>query len=281
MGQIKFSLRTLVLLCLTIGAASLTAISLVPRFCGAYIIAQWRGQDYGGVDYISAVTSGAAEDPQWYGYMRSFRGLGRTGVRVLCNSLKSRDYCQRINILIALQYYGPEAAEAVPLLIPMLDEQDSYLRAVVIGCLMTIGNAARPAIPKLKQLQTQLDEHDADETTSKTILSMAIHEINHPTIVANSDPFFDPPFLKAFDPNPWPQGLPWIVRQAVPLGINAWIVGVTLALLFGGMFNWSFLSDRRYFRQLLEAKHAAGIGRIVPTEPTAGTEAGENRGTQY
>jgi hypothetical protein len=217
---------------------------MIPRIYGNYIIAQWKGNTPGGHSCYKDMMGGGLISQQWLNEVQYFKDLGPLGARLLCAALKSLDGSQKLNALRVLREYGQDASDAVPQLTPMLDEKDDILREEVIGCLYYIGFKAKPALPKLQELRNSLSTDEEANKTTLLLLKMAIMEINgsddHPIAVRQ-----------------WsatPRDKSWIVRVASVTGINGWIVGMALTILFGGLSIWSFVSDRRYFRHLLEAK---------------------------
>lgn len=250
MLRIKFSLRTFVLACLTISAAMLAYLSSVPRTWGLHIVAQWKGKGYPGLGYYAQAHHGGLIDSDFMSDIGSLRRLGPVGVRLLCDSLNSEDRCQKICVLIGVQALGPDAQEALPKLIPMLNEGDQLVLTEVIGCLAEIGPAARPALPRVLELKKSFEAKTERETYP--VLYALWCAISHITESCPSLMYFH------FENPPKTELLPRRVKLTLPLAINHGSgVGLPLAILFGALCIWSFLSDRRYFRQLQAAKQAA------------------------
>jgi len=296
MRVIRFSLRTLLLFSLTVSAAMLAGLSSLPQVWGAQIIPELKDLPGGvrgyGLEWL-AMTKSGKDLAKWDEDVRSLKGLGSVGVHLLCNSLNCQDSEEKEMALIALQSFGPDAAEAVPLLTAMLDEEDYWVLRQVVGCLGKIGYQALPALSKLEQL---LEERKRDYEIGRLQVHF-MSTYSHLFEPAHTIPIFDRPapyvqevtpemmrFLdkaigqisgatkdvnefaapRTSETNPGTWGLPWYVRLTVPLANNnGKIVGLVLAILFGVLSVWSFLSDRRYFRKLLEAKQAASAGGMA------------------
>jgi len=327
MHRIQFSLRTLVLLCLSFLAPILlclfgaqvappsikeplsprTSQELIPAKAvfteeseteaACIIISKWKGKSFGAVDYYSEnLGFGGLADPKWDQDMRVIKTLGSAGVHLLCITLNAQDYRQRINVLNALQSFGPQAVEAMPRLIPMLEEKDPGTLRAVVGCLIRIGAQAQVAVPKLRELLKSLQEKQEPGTSTITIeiVEAAIRLIpispvvltppsshqqgqvepepkaKDDSLVKRTVAVSSPKSGEASQPRSYQGMREWIARSAERVVENGRIMAFGLTVLFGVLSVWSFLSDRRYFRRLLAAKQAASAAAPPPPAPPAG-----------
>ncbi|HEY3324429.1 MAG TPA: HEAT repeat domain-containing protein [Planctomycetota bacterium] len=262
-----FSVRTLLCTCLTIAGLVLFALSSTPGFWGARVIAKWKGGQgvprSPGEFGVSFSTPGS---PKWDDDFEALRNLGPVGVHALCKTLRSDDPKQRARSLIALQSFGPRAADAVSALVPMLDEQDYWVFRQAVGCLTEIGPPAKPALPKLEQLREAQKENEENEVRPRgvisgdgmpdtvvflpssklSLLNEAIRNISTPT---------SRPQAQTIDHDSKGVCLPWFVKATLPLAVNnGRMVGLVLTLLFGTLSVWSFWSDRRHFAAMTRSK---------------------------
>ncbi len=79
----------------------------------------------------------------------------------------------RYSVLTALGELGGEAKEALPAIVKMLDSQEAADRAAALGMLAKWGDAALPALPRIKELVASESEEYVREQAGKTLLAIA------------------------------------------------------------------------------------------------------------
>src|ERR1041385_3692461 len=88
-------------------------------------------------------------------------GCGAKGPRVNVatntHDLKSTDTDKKVNACTELAKAGPQAAGAVPDLIPLLKDKDPLVRSLSAYALGQIGPAAKSALPALREAMSDPD----------------------------------------------------------------------------------------------------------------------------
>jgi HEAT repeat protein len=88
-------------------------------------------------------------------------GCGQKGpqvnVGVNTQDLKSTDTDKKVNACTELAKAGPQAAGAVPDLIPLLKDKDPLVRSLSAYALGQIGPAAKAALPALREAMSDSD----------------------------------------------------------------------------------------------------------------------------
>jgi HEAT repeat protein len=80
--------------------------------------------------------------------------------------LKSSDTDKKVNALTELAKAGPQAAGAVPDLIPLLKDKDPLVRSLAAYALGQIGPAAKAALPALQEAMS-----DSDPQVPRSVLN--------------------------------------------------------------------------------------------------------------
>jgi HEAT repeat protein len=89
-------------------------------------------------------------------------------IQVLLSKLKSLDTETRLHAIQAIGHLGPKGAEAVPNLIPLLDDQERSVRILTAHALGKIGPDASLALPALRK-QARLRNAAEQSTANRAI----------------------------------------------------------------------------------------------------------------
>ena len=85
-----------------------------------------------------------------------FEGQGKLILPILREELRGLQPEDQYTAAKSLMLLGPDAADAVPDLVRLLNDREPGIRVIAAEVLGSIGRAARPAVPKLKEMLNEV-----------------------------------------------------------------------------------------------------------------------------
>jgi hypothetical protein len=140
------------------------------------VIEGWRDKEYGLVSKAMAGLGGGVVATQWYSDIQTLKSHKNVAVKILIKTVSNRqnDVNLRIYAMAALEEFGEEAAEIVPILVNII-KTEKNLRYCAVACISQMGKKAAPAIEMLEDLQKAAKGDD--EIFLKILISFAIRNI--------------------------------------------------------------------------------------------------------